>query len=134
MQKKRLLAASRDPMQLSNRTPMTLPDERYRSILQAKRLLEELCSPTLTPRVAAGIRDRARGALRHYPGEYDLKQLEQFAPHIVQAQMEPLYKMIKQHEMAESVAKDYAAEGMIKQHGSARKRIDLDDPNWEPHL
>ena len=93
-------------MQLSNRTPMTLPDERYRSILQAKRLLEELCSPQLTPRVSAGIRDRARGALRHYPGEYDLKQLEQFAPHIVQQRMEPLYKMIKQHEMAESVSKD----------------------------
>ena len=121
-------------MQLSNRTPMTLPDERYRSILQAKRLLEELCSPSLTPRVAAGIRDRARGALRHYPGEYDLQQLEQFAPHIIQQQMEPLYKMIKQHEMAESVAKDYAAEGMIKQHDSAAKKINLDDPGWEPHL
>ena len=120
-------------MQLSNRTPMTLPDERYRSILQAKKLLEELCSPSLTPRVAAGIRDRARGALRHYPGEYDLQQLEQFAPHIVQQQMEPLYKMIKQHEMAESVAKDYAAEGMIKQHPTAAKKINLDDTNWEPH-
>ena len=120
-------------MQLSNRTPMTLPDERYRSILQAKKLLEELCSPTMTPRVAAGIRDRARGALRHYPGEYDLKQLEQFAPHIVQQQMEPLYKMIKQHEMAESVAKDYAAEGMIKQHETAARKLNLDDPDWEPH-
>ena len=113
---------------------MTLPDERYRSIMQAKRLLEELCSPSLTPRVAAGIRDRARGALRHYPSEYELQQLEQFAPHIVQQRMEPLYKMIKQHEMAESVAKDYAAEGMIKQHATAAKRINLDDPNWEPHL
>jgi len=112
---------------------MTLPDERYRSIMQAKRLLEELMDPKLTPRVAAGIRDRARGALRHYPSEYELKQLEQFAPHIVQAQMEPLYKMIKQHEMAESVAKDYAAEGMIVQHESAARRLKLDDPDWEPH-
>ena len=112
---------------------MTLPDERYRSIMQAKRLLEELMDPRLTPRVAAGIRDRARGALRHYPSEYELKQLEQFAPHIIQQQMEPLYKMIKQHEMAESVAKDYAAEGLIKQHATAAKKINLDDPNWEPH-
>ena len=134
MQKKRLMSRSRDPLQLSNTTPMTLPDERYRSIMQAKRLLEELCSPSLTPRVAAGIRDRARGALRHYPSEYELQQLEQFAPHIIQQQMEPLYKMIKQHEMAESVAKDYAAEGMIKQHSTAAKRINLDDPGWEPHL
>ena len=112
---------------------MTLPDERYRSIMQAKRLLEELCSPTLTPRVAAGIRDRARGALRHYPSEYELQQLEQFAPHIVQQRMEPLYKMIKQHEMADSVSKDYAAEGMIQQHDSAARKINTQDPDWEPH-
>jgi hypothetical protein len=111
MLKKRALSRSRESM--------TLPDERYRSIMQAKKLLEELCSPSLTPRVAAGIRDRARGALRHYPGEYDLKQLEQFAPHILQQQMEPLYKMIKQHEMADSVAEDYRAEGMIKPHSAA---------------
>ena len=84
-------------MQLSNATIMTLPDERYRSILQAKRLLEELMNPKLTPRVAAGIRDRARGALRHYPSEWDLKQLEQFAPHIVQQRMEPLHKMVLQY-------------------------------------
>jgi hypothetical protein len=31
--------------------------------------------------------------------------------------MEPLYKMIKQHEMADSVTEDYRAEGMIKQQG-----------------
>ena len=99
---------------------MTLPDERYRSIMQAKRLLQELCDPKQTPRVAAGIRDRARGALRHYPGEYDLQQIEQHAPHIIQQQMEPLYKMIKQHEMADSVTEDYRAEGMIKQHGGSQ--------------
>lgn len=125
MQKKRALSRSRDAM--------TLPDERYRSIMQAKKLMEELMDPKMTPRVAAGIRDRARGALRHYPSEYELQQLEQFAPHIVQQRMEPLYKMIKQHEMAESVSKDYAAEGMIKQHDSAARKLNLDDPDWEPH-
>ena len=112
---------------------MTLPDERYRSIMQARRLLEELCSPSLTPRVAAGIRDRARGALRHYPSDYELQQIEQFAPHVIQQRMEPLYKMIKQHEMADSVAKDYAAEGMITQHESADRKIDTRDPDWEPN-
>ena len=98
---------------------MTLPDERYRSIMQAKKLLEELCSPSLTPRVAAGVRDRARGALRHYPSEYELDQIERYAPHILQQRMEPLYKMIKQHEMADSVSEDYRAEGMIKPHTAA---------------
>jgi hypothetical protein len=84
-------------LQLSNATIMTLPDERYRSILQAKRLLEELCSPKLTPRVAAGIRDRARGALRHYPSEYDMKRAAQTSPDIFQEQMEPLHRMILQY-------------------------------------
>lgn len=105
MQKKRLLSGSRETV--------TLPDERYRSIMQAKKLLEELCSPQLTPRVAAGIRDRARGALRHYPSEYELQQLEQHAPHIVQERMEPLYRLIKEHEMADSVTEDYRDAGLI---------------------
>ena len=61
MIKKKLLSNSRFDYRLN----MTLPDERYRAVMQAKRLLEELCDPKLTPRVAGGIRDRARGALRH---------------------------------------------------------------------
>ena len=94
MQKKRLLSRSRDPVQLSNTTPMTLPDERYRSIMQAKRLLEELCSPQLTPRIAAGIRDRARGALRHYPSEYDMMKAAQTSPDIFQERMEDLHRFV----------------------------------------
>jgi hypothetical protein len=35
--------------------------------------------------------------------------------------MEPLYKMIKQHEMADSIAADYRAESMIKQQLTQRK-------------
>ena len=88
------MSRSRDTMQLSNRTPMTLPDERYRSIMQAKRLLEELCSPQLTPRVAAGIRDRARGALRHYPSEYDMKRAAQTSPEVFQERMEDLHRFV----------------------------------------
>ena len=100
---------------------MTLPDERYRSIMQARRLLQELCDPKLTPRVAAGIRDRARGALRHYPSEYELQQLEQHAPHIVQERMEPLYRLIKEHEMAASVTEDYHDAGLITPVDTADK-------------
>ena len=96
MQKKRLLSMSRDPVQLSNTTPMTLPDERYRSIMQAKRLLEELMDPKLTPRVAAGIRDRARGALRHYPSEYDMMKAAQTSPDIFQERMEDLHRFVAQ--------------------------------------
>ena len=94
MQKKRALSRSRDPMQLSNQTLMTLPDERYRSVLQARRLLEELCDPRLTPRVAAGIRDRARGALRHYPSDYDMNRAAAGAPEVFQERMEDLHRFV----------------------------------------
>jgi hypothetical protein len=73
---------------------MTLPDERYRSIQQAKQLLLELTDPRLTPRIPAGIRDRARGALRHYPSDWDLRQLESAAPQVIQQHMEPLHRMV----------------------------------------
>ena len=93
---------------------MTLPDERYRSIQRAGDLLLRIAAhPHLTPRVPKRIREEAAGILRHYPGSYDLAQLERAAPHVVQQRMEPLYKMIKQHEMADSVTEDYRAEGMI---------------------
>lgn len=77
---------------------MTLPDERYRSIQQARRLLEELCDPKLTPRVAGGIRDRARGALRHFPEEYYLSMLADSRPDILErrgGELEPLYTWMR---------------------------------------
>jgi hypothetical protein len=85
---------------------MTLPDERYRSVLQAKRLLEELCNPQLTPRVAAGIRDRARGALRHFPSEYDLDRCAARSPDVFAREMEPLYKMILSKKLQDDIAED----------------------------
>ena len=100
---------------------MTLPDERYRAIMQAKEFLTRLSFSSEIKRVPLAVRQEARRLLRHYPSEYDLDQIEQHAPHVVQQRMEPLYKMIKQHEMADSVGEDYAAEGMIKQQLTQRK-------------
>ena len=88
------MSRSRDPLQLSNTTAMTLPDERYRSIMQARRLLQELCDPKLTPRVAAGIRDRARGALRHYPSDWDMQRAARMAPDVFQERMEDLHRFV----------------------------------------
>ena len=84
---------------------MTLPDERYRSIQQARRLLEELCDPKLTPRSAAGIRDRARGALRHYPSNWDMQRTARMAPDVFQEKMDDLHKMILRYDQ-ETVAQD----------------------------
>jgi hypothetical protein len=69
-----------------------------------------------TPRVPKAVKDEARGLLRHYPSDYDLQQLERAAPHVVQQRMEPLYKMVLQHEMADSITEDYRAAGMIDDH------------------
>jgi hypothetical protein len=59
---------------------MTLPDERYKAIKQGRKLLEELCDPGRSPRVPAIIRERARGALRHYPSDYELEAIARSSP------------------------------------------------------
>jgi hypothetical protein len=62
---------------------MTLPDERYRALLQGKKLLEELCDPGKTPRVPGIVRQRARGVLRHYPTSYDFERMAESNPDII---------------------------------------------------
>jgi hypothetical protein len=66
---------------------MTLPDERYRALKQGKKLLEELCDPGKTPRVPSIVRDRARGALRHFPSDYEIDMLANDKPHILDKQL-----------------------------------------------
>ena len=70
---------------------MTLPDERYRAIKQGKKLLEELCDPGKTPRVPSIIRDRARGALRHYPNDWELESIAEKCPDILDKQIFSVY-------------------------------------------
>lgn len=62
---------------------MTMPDERFRALKQGKRLLEELCDPGKTPRVPAIVRERARGALRHYPNDYELERMADNSPELL---------------------------------------------------
>ena len=62
---------------------MTLPDERYRALKMGKKLLEELCDPGKTPRVPGIIRERARGALRHYPTEYEMERIGNSCPELL---------------------------------------------------
>ena len=62
---------------------MTLPDERYRALKQGKKLLEELCDPGKTPRVPSIVRERARGALRHYPNDYELEKIADQCPEML---------------------------------------------------
>jgi hypothetical protein len=82
---------------------MTLPDERYLSIQRAGDLLLRIAAhPKLTPGVPRRIREEAAAVLRHYPGEWDLQQLERSAPHVLQQRMEPLHKMVAAYTSTES--------------------------------
>lgn len=75
---------------------MTLPDERYRSLKAGKKLLEELCDPGKTPRVPSIVRDRARQALRHFPLDYDIEQMVQKCPELLD----------KEFKIGEQIAKN----------------------------
>jgi hypothetical protein len=81
---------------------MTLPDERYRAIILAKDLCEELLDPKLTPRVPKEIRQQAYSVLRHFPDEYYLSMLAEARPDILERRgepLDPLYKMIKEYDL-----------------------------------
>ena len=70
---------------------MTLPDERYRSLKQAKKLLEELVDPGKTPRVPSIVRDRARGCLRHFPSDYEFEVMANSCPDLLDTEPFSVY-------------------------------------------
>ena len=94
MFKKRILTQSRDP-------DMTLPDERYRAVVQTRRFLLDLCNSQHTPRVPKLIRDTARSMLRHYPSDWDMNRAAQAAPEVFQERMEDLHRFVLQGQQQE---------------------------------
>lgn len=74
---------------------MTLPDERYRAVMQTIQFLTDLCN---TPRVPKTIKEQARSLLRHYPSAWDMKRAAEDCPDVFAEKMEPVYRMIKQYE------------------------------------
>jgi len=76
---------------------VTLPDERYRAVKSAQQFLARLAGGDL-PRVPKAVRDEARSILRHYPLDWDLQRAARMAPDVFQERMEPLYRMVLQHE------------------------------------
>ncbi len=73
---------------------MTLPDERYRAVVQTRRFLLDLCNPEHTPRVPKLIRETARSMLRHYPSDWDLQRAARACPEVFQERMEDLHRFI----------------------------------------
>jgi hypothetical protein len=78
---------------------MTLPDERYRAVIQTRRFLIDLTNPQHTPRLPKLIRQTASAMLRHYPNEWEMRRVtEGHGETLFQVEMEPLYRMVKQFE------------------------------------
>jgi hypothetical protein len=98
MLKKRALSNSRE-------WDMTLPDERYRAVVQTRRFLLDLCNREHTPRVPKLIRDTARSMLRHYPSDWDMQRAAAGAPEVFQEQMEDLHRFVAAG--AAAVAEDH---------------------------
>jgi hypothetical protein len=73
---------------------MTLPDERYRAVVQTRRFLLDLCNREHTPRVPKLIRDTARSMLRHYPSDWDMNRAASAAPEVFQERMEDLHRFV----------------------------------------
>jgi hypothetical protein len=74
---------------------VTLPDERYRAVMQTIDFLTEICN---TPRVPKVIKQQARSLLRHYPSAWDMKRAAENCPDVFAERMEPLYRMVKAYE------------------------------------
>lgn len=77
---------------------MTLPDERWRSLVETEKFLFELLNPSVTPRVPNAVRERANMLLRHWPSKFHLDLLAEEMPLHFAKEMEPLYRMVKKNE------------------------------------
>lgn len=72
---------------------MTLPDERYRSVMRTREFLWRLAGGEF-PRTPKAVRQEADALLRHFPSAFELDQIERLAPHVMQRTMEPLHRMV----------------------------------------
>lgn len=77
---------------------MTLPDERYRSLVQTKKFLYELLNSQQTPRVPKIIRQRANSLLRHWPDTYHLELMCREMPEHFAERMEDVHRMFMKFE------------------------------------
>jgi hypothetical protein len=81
---------------------MTLPDERYRSLVQTKKFLMELLSPATTPKVPKNIRQSASYLLRHWPDDYHLEMMTVEMPNHFAKQIEPLTRVFMEYNIEQN--------------------------------
>ena len=56
---------------------MTLPDEMFNSLRAARSFMTDMLDPAVYPQLPKQVRLAARARLKHFPTEYDIKQLEE---------------------------------------------------------
>lgn len=79
---------------------MTLPDERYRAVMWAKRFLESVAYDYKAyPRISKAVRGEAHSILRHFPSEWDMTRAAHDAPDVFQERMEPLTRMLEVYKI-----------------------------------
>ena len=81
---------------------MTLPDERYRAVMQTAKFLQALSHSSELKRVPLAVRQQARALLRHYPSEYDMSRTTQTSPDIFAERMEDVTRMFKYYEQSKA--------------------------------
>ena len=81
---------------------MTLPDERYRAVMQTAKFLQALSHSSELKRVPLAVRQQARALLRHYPSEYDMKKVSQTSADIFAERMEDVERMFKRYEQSKA--------------------------------
>lgn len=79
---------------------MTLPDERYRAVVNTWMFLHELLNPEKTPRVPKSVRETARWLLRHYPSISDMKRASDAAPDVFAENIEDVRRMMMVYEQS----------------------------------
>ena len=87
---------------------MTMPDERYRAVLAAKSLLEEIAYGQTIKRIPKELRTRAHTVLRHYPNAWDMDRCVE-GNQVFAKSLDPLYKMVKRHEMGLDIEEELTA-------------------------
>ena len=56
---------------------MTLPDEMFNSLRAARSFMTDMLDPAVYPKLPKQVRLAASARLKHFPTEYDIKQLEE---------------------------------------------------------
>lgn len=68
---------------------MTIPYERYRSVISTEEFLYKLCNPKETPRVPSKVRRMAHFCLRHYPTKFDMDRACSKVPEVFEKEFWP---------------------------------------------